>query len=154
MKFGITKSYIEWLGNTRTSLFGVMVAQIWQFYPFAMITMLAGMQSIPEDIFEAARVDGANEMQLIRYITIPQLFQVIKIIIILICIWSINAFDIVFVMTRGGPLHSSELLAMRIYMYAFEDGKFGMAAATAIVAFIITLIFVTIYLRVFRVGEE
>jgi len=154
VKAGIIKSYIAWLGNTRTSLFAVMVAQVWQFYPFVMITMLAGMQSIPEDIFEAARIDGANEGQLIKYITIPQLFQVVKVIVILICIWSINAFDMVFVMTRGGPLHSSELLAMRIYMYAFEAGKFGMAAATAIVALIITLIFVIMYLKTFRVGEE
>jgi len=154
VRLGLIDSYIPWLGNTGTSLFTVMIAQIWKLYPFVMIMLLAGLQSIPQVLYEAAQIDGANTWQKFRYITFPQLFMVVRIIILLMCVWAINAFDLVYVMSRGGPLHSSELLAMRIYTYGFEIGRFGMAAATSTVAFFITILFAIMYLKIIRVGEE
>lgn len=147
IRVGLLKSPVAWLGNPYIAIFPVMLTQIWQLYPFAMITILAGLQSIPQVLYEAAAIDGANGWQKFCYITVPQLFQVIRVIVLLLFIWAINAFDITFVMTRGGPVHSTELLPMTIYLNAFEYGKFGKAASTAIIASFISMVFAIIYLK-------
>jgi multiple sugar transport system permease protein len=144
-KLGIIDQPVFWLSNPDTSLLSVMLAYIWKVYPYVMILLMAGLEAIPSHLYDAARVDGAGAWKQFRHITLPLLAPVTRVIVVLMGIWTFNAFDLTFIMTKGGPLYSSEILAMRIYSTAFSDFRFGLASATSVIAFIITLAFASMY---------
>ena len=112
-----------------------------------MVMLLAGLQSVPQQLYEAAQIDGATIFQQFRYVTLPELKSVITTIVLLDSIWTFRAFDPVFVMTGGGPSHSSEVLATAIYFDGFQKMKFGYASAEAILMFILLFIVSAIYVR-------
>ncbi len=145
VNIGVIQAPVNWLGTTSTSLVSVMVTYIWKVYPYIMILLMAGLESIPSQLYEAARIDGANAWKQFRHITLPMLRPVTRVIVILMGIWTFNAFDLTYIMTRGGPLYSSEVLAMRIYTTAFADFRFGLASATGVLAAVITFLFATVY---------
>jgi len=144
---GLIQNYFPWLGTTETSLITVMFVYIWRVAPFSIIMLLAGLQSIPEQLYESAQIDGANNFKQFLYITIPQLMPVIKVVMLLLTIWTFNSFDITYALTQGGPLYSSEILAMRIYLYGFKLNQFGLAAAASNFAMVITFIIALRYLK-------
>ena len=144
---GLIDAYFPWLGTTETSLFSVMMVYIWRVSPFSIVMFLAGLQSIPEELYESAQIDGANGFQQFLFITIPQLLPVIKVVMLLLTIWTFNSFDITYALTQGGPLYSSEILAMRIYLYGFKLNQFGLAAAASNFALVITFIIALKYLK-------
>lgn len=145
--FGLIAAYYPWLGTQETSLLSVMFVYIWRVSPFSIIMFLAGLQSIPEELYESAQIDGANNFKQFIYITIPQLMPVIKVVMLLLTIWTFNSFDITYALTQGGPLYSSEILAMRIYTYGFKLNRFGLAAAASNFALVITFIIAMRYLK-------
>jgi multiple sugar transport system permease protein len=138
---------INWLGSPGTSLLSVTVMNIWRAFPFFMVMLLAGLQAIPEELYEAAAIDGTTPVQKLRYITLPSLQGVILTIVLLDFIWTFRAFDPVYVMTGGGPINSSQVLATSIYFDAFQKFKFGYASAEAMVMFLVLFAFSVVYVR-------
>ncbi|HSB68223.1 MAG TPA: sugar ABC transporter permease [Candidatus Methylomirabilis sp.] len=138
---------INWLGSPSTSLLSVTAMNIWRAYPFFMVMLLAGLQAIPEDVYEAADIDGTTPLQKFWFITIPGLRGIILTIVLLDGIWTFRAFDPVYVMTGGGPVNSSQVLPTSIYFDAFQKLRFGYASAEAVVMFLILFAFSVVYVR-------
>jgi multiple sugar transport system permease protein len=138
---------INWLGSPQTSLLSVTAMNIWRAFPFFMVMLLAGLQAIPEDVYEAADIDGTTTRQKFWYITLPALRGIILTVVLLDSIWTFRAFDPVYVMTGGGPINSSQVLATVIYFDAFQKLQFGYASAEAVVMFLILFAFSVVYVR-------
>jgi multiple sugar transport system permease protein len=138
---------ISWLGNPSTALGSVTAMNVWRAFPFFMVMLLAGLQAIPRQLYEAAEIDGASLFRQFWHITLPQLRGVITTIVLLDSIWTFRAFDPVYVMTGGGPAHASEVLATAIYFDGFQKLRFGYASAEAMVMFIVLFIVSAIYVR-------
>ena len=113
-------------------MFSVMIAYSWAGFSFVMVMLLAGMKSIPEEQYEAARMDGCTNGQLFRYITLPGIKSVITIVLILEMINGLNSFDLLFVMTGGGPGGASTILGILIYQLGFSNFDFGVASAASV----------------------
>ncbi|WP_045521533.1 carbohydrate ABC transporter permease [Neobacillus niacini] len=145
---GLTElSQTAWLGNENTALLAVIVANIWRGFPFMMLMLLAGLQTISNDLYEAADIDGAGFFKKLFYITIPQLKNIIMTLVILEFIWNFRSFDLVFLMTGGGPMNSTEIMSTYIYHHAFRTLDFGYASAAAIFMLLIMVALSFFYLR-------
>ncbi len=131
---------IHWLTSTQTAIFAVMVVTIWKGLGYYMIIYLAGLQSIPNDLYEAADIDGANWWQKVTRVTIPMLMPFVLIVTIMSSIAAMKVFEEIYIMTGGGPLHSSETLVFYIYTEAFDRLNMGYASAAGVVLFLITLV--------------
>jgi multiple sugar transport system permease protein len=143
----------SWLGNPHTALFCVILARVWQFYPFAMVMFLAGLQSIPQEQYEAAAVDGATTFRRFFYITLPNLRPVISVLLVLGVIWSFNDFNMVFVMTRGGPMNASMVLPVLVRELSFVYFDLGKGSALSIMTFVLLVALSFLYIRVLS-GKE
>jgi sorbitol/mannitol transport system permease protein len=141
--FGI--GHFDWI--SRFALGSVMVEMIWQWTPFMMLLVLAGLQSQPKDILEAASCDGARPLQIFRELTLPHLRRYIELGVVLGTIYVVNDFDAVYMMTQGGPGISSANLPFYIYQRAFLGFQVGQAAAMGVVVVIATIIVATLALR-------
>jgi len=138
---------ITWLGSPSTSLLSVTAMNVWRAFPFFMVMLLAGLQAIPDELYEAAEIDGSTPLTSFWYITLPGLRGVLTTIVLLDSIWTFRAFDPVYVMTGGGPMNSSEVLATAIYFDAFQKLRFGYASAEAVVMFVILFVVSAFYVR-------
>jgi multiple sugar transport system permease protein len=145
---------IAWLGDLNLAMPAVIFANAWRGFPFVMIMVLAGLQSIPREEYEAANVDGASGMAAFRYVTLPHLRFVIGIAVILDSIWTFRYFDLIQVMTHGGPANATEVLVTLVFRNSFEYFKFGYASAIAVVAFFILLGFTLLYVRILLADER
>jgi ABC-type sugar transport system permease subunit len=145
---------IGWLGDPKMALYSILGTAIWRQVGYVMILYLAGLKTVDAEVLEAARVDGAEGWSLFRYMIFPMLAPVTTIVVVISIIDSLRSFDLVNIMTRGGPFHSSEVLANYMYISAFNDYRFGYAAAIAVVLFCISLVFIFIYLRQVIAQEE
>ena len=150
LRLRLIKEPLLILGIPATALFGVMLAYIWKVYPFVTVLILAGLKSIPEVLYDAAAIDGADGLKSFRYVTLPALRTILSTILLVVGIWTFNTFDLIYVMTGGGPIYASETVAMRIYKFAFSDFRFGLSAATSLIASALLIIASFFYLR----GEE
>ena len=130
---------VEWFSSTTTALHALTFANIWAGYPLYMVSLLAGLQGIPKDLYEAAGIDGANEFQKFRYITIPQLMPIIISIALLDFIWTMQVFPLVWMTTGGGPIYATEVLSTYTYKLAFSSYEFSRASASAIFILIISM---------------
>jgi len=151
---GIAVGNQPWLGQTSTALWAVILWSVWRGFPFVFVMLLAGLQSVPRDLLEAALVDGARPSQRLRYVTLPHLRGVIFVVALLETIWTMRLFDLVYVMTGGGPLGSTHVLATMIYEISFRDLEFGRASAAAIVLLVLSLIVAVLYLWLERRGDR
>ena len=138
ISFGAIPS-INWLTNTKTALPSIMILSIWQGAGFQMIIFLAGLQDIPEELFEAARVDGATKTQQFTRITLPMLRNTTLFVIISTSILAFKLFQQVWVMTKGGPQNSTITAIMYLYTQGFRQLKVGYASSIAVIFFIIVL---------------
>ncbi|MEP6987103.1 MAG: sugar ABC transporter permease, partial [Chloroflexota bacterium] len=120
---------VQWLGDAKYALVSIMFVDIWKWYGFHMVIFLAALQTIPQEYYEAARVDGASRWQQFISITLPQLRPVMVINITLALLGAFNVFDIPYIMTQGGPAGSTNVLALYSYSQAFQFGKLGYGAA-------------------------
>jgi polyol transport system permease protein len=141
--FGVHQ--VDWI--SRFPLASVMVVLIWQWTPFMMLLILAGLQSMPRDILEAGRVDGAGALQLFRELTLPHLRRFIELGVVLGAIYLVNTFDAIYMMTQGGPGIASSNLPFYIYQRAFLGFDMGQAAAMGVVVVIFTMIIASFALR-------
>lgn len=136
-----------WLSHEDYSLFGVILANVWRGFPFMMLMLLAGLQTISKDLYEAAEIDGANFFQRFIYVTLPQLKNIMMTVATLEIIWNFRSFDLVFLMTGGGPMNSTEVLSTYVYRYAFRTLNFGYASAMAIFMLLVMVLVSVVYLR-------
>lgn len=139
---------IFWLSDPRVALYGILMVEWWRGIGFHIILFLAAMLGIPEELHEAARIDGANGWQVATLITIPLLRPVILFSVVMGTIWAFQLFDTVFVLTNGGPVQSTATIVWYIYNYAFRYGQVGMAAAMGIVLLLIIMPISFIQMRV------
>ena len=136
---GLSALAQDWLGNPKLALGSILATSVWQWVGFSTIIFLAGLQTIPLEFYEAAQIDGAKSWQKFRHITFPLIAQSFTINVVLTLIGSMKVFDLIFVMTAGGPGGTTESLVLRIYKEAFKLNNFGYATAIGIVTALVIL---------------
>lgn len=139
-KVGLTEGLIAWVSTPGPAFWAVTITMIWKGFPFVSIMTLAGLQSIPDDFYAAAKVDGANAVQRFRWITLPSLMPVLGVTLVLVILWVFRDFSIIKTMTDGGPLKSTTTLSIMTYEQAFGFFKFGYASAVGVVTLVICVI--------------
>ena len=145
--FGAIQQGVNWLGDPGKALWAVTFINIWSGYPFFMISLLAGLQGIPGDLYEAAAVDGTNWFQRFRHVTLPQLRPVIISMAVLDLIWTSQQFALIWMTTGGGPLHATEMLSTYTYKQAFSEYEFATASAAAVIVLLLTMVLAFFYVR-------
>lgn len=153
-QLGLISDNITWLGSADTALLCVIIARVWQFFPFAMVMFFAGLQAIPMEQYEAADVDGAKSLDKLFHITLPNLRTVTGVLLLLGLIWSFNDFNMVFVMTRGGPIQASMVLPVLVREYSFVQFNLGKGSALSILIFMVLFGLSLVYLKVYSRRES
>lgn len=151
---GVIKSNVTWFGDAFLALNMILIVDVWKSTPFIAILFLAALQNIPQSQYRAARVDGANAWQRLRYITLPSMKTAIAIAVILQTIWSLRTFDIIFVLTKGGPADGTVVMNFLAYRVTFNFLKFGYGAAIANVIFLTSLVLAIAYVRLMKPGAK
>jgi multiple sugar transport system permease protein len=154
VQLGVTERFVDWFGSTRNALWAIILANIWNQTPFYMLMVLAGLQTVPEDEYDAAKVDGANVLQRFRYVTLPNIRGVLAIVIALQVIWNFNNFDLIWATTEGGPVNATTTLTVHVYRMAFKSLDLGYAAAIGVVMLVALLVFSVFYVRAMEGGKE
>ena len=155
VRIGLLKSYFPWLANSSTALPAIMVALMWQGFPFFAIMILAGLQAIPKSLYEAAQVDGATTWQKFARITLPMLVPILFTSILLRIIWVANSMDVIYVMTGGGPGYATHTLPVYSFIRAYKALDFGYASTIAIfLTFLLIAIVAGYVIRVLRSQES
>lgn len=139
------------LGDEVGAMASMVVANVWRSYPFALVLMLAALQSIPSEMYEAARIDGATRWQELRYISLPMAGQTALVVLILLTFEYFTLVTIPFIMTSGGPNEATYLLSLRVWREAFTNYHFGYSAATGVVVFCLNLVLALVYIRKFAI---
>jgi raffinose/stachyose/melibiose transport system permease protein len=157
--FGVLKKYGMPIPNPLTqppmALFGVATVDLWHWWGFLCVIFFAALRQVPQEQIEAARLEGATYLQMMRYVLLPGIRPTITLMMIMTVIWSFLAFDFVYILTQGGPAYSSEVLSTLAYRHAFYDLNVGQAAAAAIVISIFGLVGTFFYVRIqTREGEQ
>ena len=150
---GIIDMPVNWLGAMPNAMISIIVVGAWKYFPFVVIAVLARLQTIPDPLYEAARIDGAGPIARFFDVTLPQLREVLTVIILLRAIWDFKEFDLIWLMTGGGPINSTQTLPLVVYQEAFGLNQMGMASAYAVTMMIVMLAFMLIYLRQTRQKE-
>ena len=149
---GLISEPIAWLGQPATAMMAVVVVNIWRGFPFFGVSLLAGLQAIPADLYEAAAVDGASATQRFRHVTLPGLRPVILVTALISTIFTLNDFNIVYVMTRGGPGIATHILATYTYEVGFQALRWGRAVAVSM--YLMPLVVVMIVVLARRLTRE
>jgi multiple sugar transport system permease protein len=144
---GGMKDQVGWLSDPATALWALTIINIWAGFPFFMISILAGLQGISADLYEAAAVDGAGALQQFRHVTIPQLRPVLISMAVLDLIWTSQQFALIWMTTGGGPLNVTEMLSTYTYKQAFSSYEFGTASASAVIVLLLTMVLAFFYVR-------
>jgi multiple sugar transport system permease protein len=146
---------VDWLARPGLALFSIILVDVWQWTPFMVLMLLAGLQSLPRAPFDAARVDGAGDLHIFRFITLPLLQPIIVVAVIFRIIDAMRTFDIVYILTRGGPGTSTETVDIfAYYMGISEAGRISYAASVSLIVLYVTIILITIFLRFTRQWRE
>jgi multiple sugar transport system permease protein len=146
LKLGLMKVPPAWLAESLLAKGAVIFANVWRGFPFFMITILAGLQSISPELYEAAAMDGARWTQRTRHITIPGVRSVILVVVMLSIIWTYNDFELLWVLTSGGPSYSTHIFVTYAYMLSFQGSRFGYASAVSLVTTPLIIIFILLLL--------
>lgn len=144
---------LKWIGSVKTAMLSVIIVSVWKSAGYFMIILLAGLEDIPEDYISAAQIDGASRWQTFWYIVMPLLKPTSFFVLVILSITSLQAFDQIYVMTRGGPAYATYTTLMYIYEKAFREWNFGYAAAMSVALFVLIMIFTLVHVRYFRSGE-
>jgi multiple sugar transport system permease protein len=150
----VTTQPIGWLTDPSLVMPALIAINVWKLFPFVAIMVLAGLQAAPDELYEAARVDGASFWHEVRHVMLPQIRPVLVAVTLLLTIWGLNAITIIYTITRGGPANRTLVVPIQIFRQAFESFQFHDAAALSVMFFAATLAIVALYLRVFRSADE
>jgi multiple sugar transport system permease protein len=146
---GVLDESIGWLTRGNTVMPAMIAINVWKLFPFVAIMVLAGLQSIPQELYEAARIDGANYWDEVRHVMLPQIRPVIAAVTLLLVIWALNAITIIYAITKGGPANRTLITPIQIFRLAFENVEFNQAAALSVMFFGIVMLIVLAYIKVF-----
>ena len=154
-ELGLWRWQRGWLGEESTALYAVVGTMAWQFIPFYMILFQAALVGIPQELHEAAAIDGATGTKAFRYVTLPLLQGTIRTAVVLSLVGSLKYFDLIYIMTMGGPNHASELMATYMFKTAFNQFRMGYGSAVAVLSFLIAFVVssVLLYFTQFRRRE-
>lgn len=154
VKLGMLTEYRAWFADPATAMPTALVVALWQAFPFFTLLLLAGLQGIPDDLYEAAAVDGASRWQQFTGITLPLLKPIIVATVVLRVIGMVNSPDMLLILTNGGPGHATQMLSLYAFQKAYNQFDFGYAAAISAIMLVILMIFTVIYVRVSGVAKE
>jgi multiple sugar transport system permease protein len=149
---GIVSVPLDWLGAMPNAMLTIIFVGAWKFLPFVVIAVLARLQTIPAHLYEAAALDGAGVFGRFLDVTLPQLREVLTIVILLRTIWDFKEFDLIYLLTGGGPLNGTRTLPLIVYQQAFGLNQLGLAATYAVVMMVVMLAFMLAYF--FRVRRS
>ena len=144
----------EWLSNQSVALATITFVNIWCGYPFYMISILAGLQGISEDLYESSALDGATKWKSFWHITIPQLKPILISIAMLDFVWTLQSFAVIWMMTGGGPVNSTQTLSIYIYKLAFNSSQYGIASAVAVLLLIVCVAVAIFYVKQQKKARE
>ncbi|MGC3954883.1 MAG: sugar ABC transporter permease [Propionicimonas sp.] len=144
---GLIDGPTEWLSDPKLALFAVVMIHIWRGYPFFMISLLAGLQGISPDLYEASSVDGAGAIRRFFSVTLPQLRPILISMALLDLIWTSHEFTLIWMTTGGGPLDRTEMLSTYTYKFAFEQYQFASASASAVLVLVASAVLALLYVR-------
>jgi multiple sugar transport system permease protein len=144
-RFGLIEQHIRWLNQVEWALPTILVITIWKLFPLASVVLLAALQGVPEELYEAAAIDGANASQSFLHITIPGIRSNLLLLALLITVWSIKRFALIWVTTQGGPVGRTETLVILVYRSAFKFFDLGYAAAIGVVGLTISILVTIIF---------
>ena len=150
LRLGLIENYLPWLNQPSTALYAIIFADIWKSVPFVSLMFLAALQNVPKDLYDAAEVDGANTIQRFFHITLASIKPIIMITFIIQTMWALKAFDLIWVLTQGGPLNATTTLAVMAYRESFHYMRLGTGSAMAYILTFLSIIFIYIYMRVNR----
>lgn len=145
---------VDWSASRGPATATIVFVSVWIWTPFVVTCVLAGLQSIPKQLYEAAKVDGAGAWQRFWHVTIPGLRPVLTVVVLLRGIWMFNKFDVVWLLTRGGPVNSTETLPVLAYRKTFQAFDVGGGAAVATISFLILSAVILVYLRLFPLDDR
>jgi multiple sugar transport system permease protein len=147
LRLGVIDDPVAWLARTDTTLYAVILALVWQGFPFFAVVILAGLQTVPQELYEAAEMDGATAWQKLRFVTLPSIAEVIATALLLRTIWVANSLDVILVMTGGGPGYTTHTLPLYAFLKAYSAMEFGYGAALALILTALLLFAVYAYVR-------
>ena len=145
---------VPWLTSTSVALIAVIIVNIWLGIPFNMTILYSGLQDIPDELYEAASLDGAVGWKAFRYVTWPLLKPVVSVVLVLGVVYTLKVLDIILGLTGGGPSNATQTLATQSYKLSFANFEFGQGAALGNVLVLVSVVFAVVYLRLSRSGEE
>jgi raffinose/stachyose/melibiose transport system permease protein len=147
---GLGRWRAEWLGSTKLSLYSLIFVDIWKFFGYHMVIYLAGLQAIPPVLYEAATIDGATAWHQFRHVTVPMLRAIIVINVTIALMGAFNVFDLVYVMTKGGPNNATSVVVLEAYQQAFEFYKLGYGAAISVILMVIVIALSVVQIRLMK----
>jgi multiple sugar transport system permease protein len=144
---GLIRMPLDYLGSMPNAMISIIVVGAWKYFPFVVIAVLARLQTIPDALYEAAKIDGAGPFSRFFDVTLPQLRDVLVVVILLRAIWDFKEFDLIYLLTGGGPIIATQTLPLMVYKDAFGLNDMGRASAVAVSMMLVMLVFMVIYLR-------
>ncbi|GGJ99252.1 sugar ABC transporter permease [Lentibacillus kapialis] len=153
ISLGVMSEPIYWLTDTDTALLGTIIANVWISIPFSMVILLSGLQGLPTGIYEAAKIDGATRFQQFRHITLPLMKPTILVLLMLGVIFTFKVFDLIYIMTAGGPADATQVIPFLAYQLSFGMYRFGEGAALSNISFLIIGAIAVLYLYLIRKEE-
>lgn len=154
IRLGLISEPIEWFSSPGGAFVAITLAAFWRFLPFMFVLFLARLQAVPTLLYEAARLDGANRLQLFRYVTLPIIMPVVWIALLLRTMWLFNHFELVYILTLGGPQNATTTIAIYTYVKAFRFFQLGKGAAIGMLGFCFVLVMMILYLRFYTKAEK
>ena len=145
---------LPWLTSTTTAMVAVVIMNCWVGIPFNMLLLISGLSNVPDDVYESSAIDGASRLQQFFWITLPLMKEAILAVLMLGFIYTFRAFDLMFIMTAGGPLNSTDVLGTYSYTLSFTQYQFSMGSAVAVVLFLCLLVIGILYLFLIVKGEK
>jgi multiple sugar transport system permease protein len=134
-----------WLTDPQFGMFSVLLATVWKVTPFVMLVVLAALQSVPDELYEATRVDGADALSTFKAVVLPYLMPTLRVVALLMTIWSFRRFEIIWLLTGGGPVDATNTLVINIYREAFNNSELGRAAAIGVLGLVLSLAVTLVY---------
>ena len=151
---GIINEPIAWFGDPNWAMIGVTIVGVWRYFPFVIIAVLARLQTIPEALYDAATVDGANAFQRFKDITIPQLRYVLFVVVLLRFLWMFNDFETIWLLTSGGPVNKTLTLPILVYITSFKKFELSLALSITVLMTIFLVLMAVVFFRIYRVEED
>ena len=154
MKLGIIKENIGWLSNPKIAMYSVVISNVWYGIPYFGIMLLAALQSVPSELYEAATLDGCNGVQQFFHVTIPYIKPTIISTVLLRSMWIVNFPDLIYAMTNGGPVNSTHILGTMMINKVFKEFDYGVGSAYGVIIMVLLLCYAMIYLKITKASED